>query len=678
MRVNQAVLRPAEGGDQCKQLADSLFHGDEYGTETPCCTRVVFAYFSEFLPSPRLQLTACVVIHINMRKEDRSVKYRHVEKVFASMVPTMMEWAQLRADFSSELEQIGAMAFDPGAPRQLPNWYRKRREEYVVSRIITDPTVLSHFISECRGHLDASQRDMLLRLEEHPAFWVYGNILLNDDFPLVGMRVEDGETYRCTVYHELKHEEESRFLPYRLLLAVDNGTFFQTIGFEHAFSTLHPDDLDCFLKSFDEEGEASIADLTRIMVDRYFDFLKLDSIAYHDEVSIGDEYIEAIWETYPLQDGYDIGSIAGTWKTYRKGKAVAMVYDGPDHRLLQQPVPESLDHEFTADGWRFPEYRLAVLFFDVERSRMAIFSNSEIGWQTMLYLIAPAISVPIDTLEAQHIVSLPVLGAILQIPNAHLPWTDWRNRMPKRAWNLIEEIEHLSKTRTVFEESAQAEEFQLRFDLEARCKRLDVDISLITDTLDAVKDTREQDDFEDGIFDITTVPGDYELHGLPPISNLPLEDLVMPLEESRLFTVDPLDAYPLFATLTNGNFVDGVDVDNLVDHVEDLFAVFFDEREMLGLLMMNYLFLLFLHTEGEWTPVRTFGIELLKLLYPYLKQIDDDDTDAFVSRLGDFVYTRLRTRALIEVKHRPTADQRFWGTYDIRTTRFFTTLVNKK
>lgn len=676
--IYQAVLCPAEGCDQCKQLADSLFHDGDYGTEPSCYTREIFHNFTVFTPLLRLQLLAGVVIHINMRKEDRSEKYRHIAQAFESLVPIMMEWAQHRDDFSFELQRIGAMAFDPGAPRHLPKWYKKRREEYVVSRIITDPELVSLFLTECLRQLDAPMRFILLQLQKKPAFWVYGNILLDDDFPLVGMRVEHGEIYRYTVYHQLKHAEESRFLPYRLLLAVDNGEFLQSIGFEHAFSTLHPDDLDCFLQAFDKKGEASIDDLTRIMVNRYFDFLKLDSIAYHDEVSLGDEYIEAIWETYPLPPGFDIDTIAGKWKTYRKGDAIAMVYDGPDHRLRQQPVPASLDDEFESDGWRFPEYRIAILFFDVERNRMAIFSNSEIGWHTMLHLITPVVSAPIDTLEAQHIVSLPVLGAIMQIPKAHLPWSDWRTRMPKRAWNLIEEIEHLSKTRAVFEESAQAEEFQLRFDLEARCKRLDVDISLISDTLDAVKATREQNLFEDGMFDITTVPGEYELHGLPPVSSLPLSDMVLPLEESRLFSVNALDAYPWFATLTNGSFVDGVDVDNLVDHVEDLFAVFFDEREMLGMLMMNYLFLLFLHTKEAWTPVRTFGIELLKLLYPYLKKIDDDDTDAFVSRLGDFVYTRLRTRALIEVKQRPTADQRFWGTYDIRPTRFFTTLVKKK
>jgi hypothetical protein len=120
-----------------------------------------------------------------------------------------------------------------------------------------------------------------------------------------------------------------------------------------------------------------------------------------------------------------------------------------------------------------------------------------------------------------------------------------------------------------------------------------------------------------------------------------------------------------------------VDVETLTSHIEDLFYYFLDEREMLSFMMMNYLFRIFLHTANKWTPVRTFGIELLKLLYPYFEEIGEDDTDAFLSRFSDFVYTRLRTRALVEVKERPTADQRFWGTYDIKPTEFFTIFVTE-
>ena len=151
-----------------------------------------------------------------------------------------------------------------------------------------------------------------------------------------------------------------------------------------------------------------------------------------------------------------------------------------------------------------------------------------------------------------------------------------------------------------------------------------------------------------------------------------------PLEGDGLFTIHAKDTYPFFASITGGSFVDIVDVNDIVEYIEDLFFIFMDEREMLSLFMMNYLFLLFHHQGKLYTSVRTFGIELLKLLYPYLVEIGDDDTDAFISRFSDFVYSRLRTRALVEVKQKPTAEQRFWGTYEIRPTQFFTTLIEKK
>lgn len=624
-----------------------------------------------------------VAIHRGMQNDLRLTKYRKSVKVFDSVVPIMMDWAEHRDGYSPVLESIGAMAFDPGSPRFFPEWYTKRRNEYVLSRLLCDPLELQSFLEDVGDNLDQSQRSMLEQTIEYPAFWAYGNILFENDFPLVEIKVDDLSHNRKVVYQELEHAEEKGIVPYRLILAVHNGKFYQSIGYAHSFNTLHPDDLAFLAHALDQSIHESRYWLTQTMNNNYLDFLLLDSVCYHGDVSVGDEYIEMIWETYSLPDEFTMDGLPGKWKDYKKGDVFAKIYRGPDRDLLRKPVPAFLDcseedETYRQEPWLFPDYRLAALFFDLERREVAIMANSEVAWRTMLFLLPNAVVDHKSIVSAQHIVSLPIFGAVLQMVHVQLPWRAWFDRIPKKSKDLIEELELVAKTRCLYEEYSEAEEFGLRFALDARCKRVGVAMSVIEETKNAVEvATKTRGDSQEPIFGVTTIPGEFGLDDLPPLTKLEYDNLVVSLEENECFTINSLDGYPLFASLTGGSFVDMVDVETLTSHIEDLFYYFLDEREMLSFMMMNYLFRIFLHTANKWTPVRTFGIELLKLLYPYFEEIGEDDTDAFLSRFSDFVYTRLRTRALVEVKERPTADQRFWGTYDIKPTEFFTIFVTE-
>lgn len=641
---------------------------------------------SFFIPTgshPLLHYCNRVVIHKDMQNDQRLAKYRKSVKLYESLVPAMMDWAEHRKEFSTVLERIGSMAFDPGAPRFFPQWYGKRRNEYVLSRILSTPHLLNVFLEEAGDNLDGSQRALVQQTIGHPAFWAYGNLLFDSDFPLVGIKVEQFARHRHTVYQELENPEERRFVPYRVILAVYNGTFYQSIGFDHAFNTLHPDDLIFFKQVLDRSDEEASGELTSTINNHFLDFLLLDSASYHGDISVGDEYIEMIWETYPMPEDFNIDDLSGKWKTFRKGSVFAKMYEGPDRDILHMPIPGFLSGAdngqlLPKEAWQFPDYRLAALFIDLERREIAVLANSEIAWKSILYLLPDYVVDHESIVDAQHIVSLPVFGVVLQIPHAKLPWDSWRSRIPKRGRDLLQELENVAKTRSLYEEASEAEEFNLRFELAARCKRVGVEMSVILETQKAVEAIVKAEHFQqEGRFGVTTIPGDFELGDLPALTEVENENLVVSLEENGCFTIHPREAYPLFVTLTGGAFVDIVDVETLTSHIEDLFYYFLDEREMLSFMMMNYLFLLFLHTAKRWTPVRSFGIEMLKLLYPYLEEIGEDDTDAFLSRFSDFVYSRLRTRALVEVKERPTADQRFWGTYEVRPTLFFTTFLKK-
>ena len=100
-----------------------------------------------------------------MNTSERSVAYHANVEIIQSLVPKMMKWAEHRDDFSLVLERIGAMAFDPGAPRFFPEWYTLRRNEYVVSRILCTPALVAEFLQDTQQNLSAKQVRTLQSIE---------------------------------------------------------------------------------------------------------------------------------------------------------------------------------------------------------------------------------------------------------------------------------------------------------------------------------------------------------------------------------------------------------------------------------------------------------------------------------------------------------------------------------
>ncbi len=610
-----------------------------------------------------------------------------------TLLPAMISWAEQDEQISQVRGSIQAMTFDPGSPRFFVEWYEERRTEYVLSRILTNTELLGQFIADHTGKLSSEQELLLRGLLDKPAFWVYASQLLSYDFPLSRMHVEDFCPHEITVYHELINSEEIRVLPYRLLLVFDNGDFYQSLGYQHAFANIYADDIFYFFTGLIGGGvhgshltasvgrpELTLQQITEGINRHYLDFLKLDIAAFHSEIAINDEYLELVYEEYDLPHPFDRAALHGRWKENRKGPVIVLTYLGPDQQMALWEKPSSIEFEDTEyeDVWDFPSYVEARLVVDTSKNRLAVFTNTEHSWKILLYLACDVIGMlSHEKLNPDYIVSLPILGVTTQIEDFLQPWYRWNGKAPPSLQKAFADLMDLALTRSVLNEAIEAEEFDLRFDLDARCKRVLLEPEIIRSLLETVKLAQSQHD-KGPAFSLSTIEGDFELHDFPPLTPQQIRQLADTLTECSLFEIRSREAYPIFVALTNDLYCDSIDAETLPESIEDLFYVFFDDIEQVPLLMMNYLFLLFLHTKQRWVPVRTFGVELLKLLYPYLQTMGDDDTDAFISRFSDFVYTRLRNRAVVDVQMRPTADQRFWGTYEIRPTQFFTAFVKKK
>lgn len=591
----------------------------------------------------------------------------------------MRAWVEDHEDISATLEKIGALAFDAGSPRFYPEWYAEKRTEYVVSRILTDSDFVQVFLQENRSVLSAEQARLLSHLVVNPARWMYGKVSMKESFLMTEISVEDFTEAPVVVTHKLVDEQELLLLPYRIALVLHNGQEYQTFGYNHAFSAIYSDDIRFFFEGLESGDSVDLVSMTDSINRRFIDFLLLDSMAFHNDPMIEDEYIDIYWDEYPIDADFDSKQIPGTWRHSHSGSFHCMVFDSPDKRMRSLPVPSELQRfaNESGMGWQFPEFSIAAVFIDSECRRIALLASTQSAWISLMHLVAETVSAiePEEIHDPQHSVSLPVFAVSNQIQDFVYPWREWHQKFTPMAKDLFNELEHVAKSRAVLNEYLDAQELSLRFDLGSRCKRMDVDAALVVELANVIENMERRAGVPDGMFDITTIEGDFELRGLEPLAMWEYEFLRLPLEESKLFVVDATSAFPLFEMLTDGSHDIGV-VD-LSERLEDLFYAFFDELETVPLVMMNYLFLLLLHNGRQWTPVRTFAIEVLKLLFPYLREIGDDDADVFATRFSEFVYRQLRTYAVVEVKHRPSADQKFWGTYEIRPTHFFFTLVHK-
>ena len=614
-----------------------------------------------------------------MKPKQSSKTYEHYSQLVRSMVPIMMAWAEDREDISPTLGKIGALAFDAGSPRFYPEWYAERRTEHVVSRILTKSEMIRVFLRENQSALSAEQAGLLSHLVLNPATWVYGMVSMEESFPLTEILVEDFTDTPFVVMHKLMDEQENFLLPYRIALVLHNGEEYQTFGYHHSFSAIYSDDIRFFFEGLDTGRPVDMTSITESINRRFTDFLLLDSIAFHNESMIEDEYIDIYWDEFPIGAEFDTRQIPGKWRHSRSGNFHCMVFDSPDKRMRSLPVPHDLQRfaNESGNGWQFPEFAIAALFIDSERQRIALLASTQSAWISLLHLVAPTAPAvdPETILDPQQSVSLPVLAVSVQIRNFAFPWQAWHLQATPMAKDLFNELEHVAKSRAVLNEYLDARELSLRFDLDARCKRMDVDASVVVELAKVIENMGRRAEIPDDMFDITTIDGDFVLPGLEPLAAREYEFLSLPLEESELFAVDAVAAFPSFEVLTNGS--QNIGETDLLENLEDLFYAFFDEIDTIPLVMMNYLFLLLLHRGRQWTPVRTFAIEVLKLLFPYLKEIGDDDADVFATRFSEFVYRKLRTHAVVEVKERPSADQKFWGTYEVRPTQFFLTLVQK-
>jgi len=190
----------------------------------------------------------------------------------------------------------------------------------------------------------------------------------------------------------------------------------------------------------------------------------------------------------------------------------------------------------------------------------------------------------------------------------------------------------------------------------------------------------EDDDLEEMneyvSFNVSPTDKTFELPGWEKPEDLNRGYLYRDLYTSELFTCKNEEkAYRQFVQLTNETYAEELSRNGVLTSIEALFSETFDE--MLEYPVMNTFFWILYHTGKDWVPVRSYALEILKWIPLYVLQIYPIPED-FKEAFSRFTKKLLCSRGICSLKARPTPEEVLQGTYTIRATDAFYSLLKVK
>ena len=211
------------------------------------------------------------------------------------------------------------------------------------------------------------------------------------------------------------------------------------------------------------------------------------------------------------------------------------------------------------------------------------------------------------------------------------------------------------------------------FDREAFCERTGYTMDEVEATIENILHTQEKLALERQAYEVPPEDKDFELTGWP----LPSDEIELffasDLEDSALFEVfDSMKTFEQFSSLTGGSSDKEIHDLGILRFVENLFSETFDEE--IAFFLMNAFFWILFYKGRTWIPVRSYALELLKLFpEPLLrKYIFQED---FIEEFSYFTKKLLSSRGICSLKARPTPDEVLQGTYAIKATDAFYSLL---
>ncbi len=623
------------------------------------------------------------------------------EEGFVEIGQLIHEWAKDNRSFKKTLKSILAQGEGGSHPPELSDGSALT---YLLSHILTDGKALKRLLKKYEARLSSDLKQALSSLIEHPAFWSFFSVVEthNDDFfTIADLLTEEAHLLyspRLTSLLADPHIKGKHFLS----LVYSNGECLHTAGVLR-FNSLSVSDLHFYTALFDDIGDNPLDEITlrTIINEHYIEFFGLDVISVlARQYDRKDQEILRIWQPFTLED-FDIAELGGEWESVQVEDQVKYNFLEPDEGMRSLPKGKLLfSDDYVMD---------AQVIRDTGTGEMWLTTWTDNSYQFFSRLLSrsyPDLKLP---RIPSYTISFP-LAMLLQNMEKEVPWSPFKEVILALTDTMIEDLfgdededeeevlweleeneayqalpatkpgEHINNGSIVDEWMAEfAKEDEIKnmleteylqsrnngtpFDQEEFCLR--------TGALpaDVAKFVLERD-----YYTVPSVDKEFELEGLPLPQRSSLWSFSQSLEESELFELDEgpntLDA---FNALTGGKYKDDYFSAGLLGFIESAFIEFFP-GETFGYYVANSFFWILFHKGKDWLPIRSYAIEMLKMMPGIILQ-KYDDPEAFIAELSLFTKKYLPTRGICSLQTMPLPEEVTKGTFLIKGSDAFYSLV---
>ncbi len=628
--------------------------------------------------------------------------YKEIEKVCATFLRGFEAIKQYALEFATAHKSIkkGMDKILKSGPEQIAMEYEIQNAFlYMIAEVFQSPKILKQLRTKHDAALTSEGRQVLLFWEENPAFWCYFTVKehVTGDFWMIVDHMSGEE-------HLLHSQGVSTMQTWRnpeglsfLCIMQPNGKCLQTVGVIKQYRLPVADFLFYSTLFKPEEG------LQEILHKHFVEFFTLDKVSSAPPHTIGIYNAGFLWQSFTLPE-FAIEKLGGRWLEAQLGDHQRFTIKGADPTMLELPNFEVFQTEPTAMA--------GAIIRDNATGEMGLFTNTEVSYaffSTLLNRSYPELQLPE---KPAFNISAP-LQAILITMDIPLPWTKFeeiieydepREMVESDRTKLWEGIRDAYRSIVATTEEDQlikdmtllyidAEITGEPMDIDAVCKVTGLDreaVEGIRGRLDHLFDPDGDDEFDeydqwddededeyyiDRNYIVPDEDKSYELESLPELDDLFGDFIEHSLPDSEIFVIllaQMDEAHRLFLQLVSEEYAQEIKSYGMLRSLERLFFSTFDER--LAYPVMNTFFWILQHMGREWLPVRSYAIEMLKWIPSEILHFYAEPEE-FIETFSKFVKNLLCTRGVCSLAKRPTAAQVKGGTYTIKGTDAFYTLL---
>jgi len=566
---------------------------------------------------------------------------------------------------------------------------------YLLSEVFQDTKAMKQLRTKHDSVLTPAGLEVLSFWEKNPAFWCYFSVKehLGDNFHLIVDHMSGKEdllySKGISTMQKWKSSEGLSFL----CLMQPNGQCLQTVGVIKYYRLPASDFLFYCTMFKPEEG------LKDILNKHFIQFFTLDTLSNVPPLKKASYEMGFSWQTFTLPE-FTIENLGGKWLSPTIGTHQRFTLRIVDTSMLGLPNLLVFETE--------PLAMAGAIIRDNATKEMVLFTNTEVAYSffsTLLNRAYPTIKLP---KEPSIFISLPlqILLASMGLP---VPWKKFEDimgyREPKekveadrrkqweelreenrKAYNL-DSSENSERALTDIFIEAQITGKPLDADKVSKATGLDrEDVQRLLGMFDDLPEEEDDDDFgfdlgdddldeiyENIYFSVPDADKAFELKDWPMPTDAYGDGLYQSLPDSEFFVSnDAGEAYRQFLQLASKDSATEIRKDELFEMVEDLFAETFDED--LAYPVMNTFFWILYHKGKEWVPIRSYAIEMMKWIPSEILHCYGDQ-ETFIESLSKFIKRRLCTRGICSLAKRPTSEEVTKGTYTIKGTDAFYSLI---